>query len=329
MNLRIADKNRLNLLLQGLQSHQQSYLRYSQQLSTGVRVENPGDDPNFSLISFNELKLADTDSFKKRISFLKGYFDFLDENLNQANNVLIRAKEIAQQAANETYSPEMRERLSHEVFQLRDHLVRLANATYQGRYVWGGSADDNPPVDLSSYTVPSSGPASQRYVFDSEPGRDVFRQVQVSPDFTVQMNDSGFETFARAIGALERLGRALAGYSTNPPTGLPNGTGSAYNFPNDFSNQTAAIRNALDLLEDARANDIGNQRTIIASRLTRLDISMQILRLDQGAAEDYLAKVRDVDVAEAATKLKLTETFLQATYQVISRVSRLNLLDYI
>ncbi|MCS6961037.1 MAG: flagellin [Deltaproteobacteria bacterium] len=327
--MRVSDRGRLDTLLSGLAAHNKVYLNLSNQLSSGVKVSNPGDDEKYSLIVSNENKLADIELFSKRINYLRGYFEFVEENLSQANSVLIRAKEIATQASNETYSPEARERLSHEIFQLRDHLVQLANATYQGRFIWAGTDDDDPPFDAQAYTVPASGPASVRYVFDAEPGTNETRSVQISPDFSVEIAGSGFDVFARAIGSLERLGRALAGYSTNPPTGLPNGTGSAYSFPADYQNQTNAIRQALDMIEEARAEDIANQRTLVGSRMTRLNIASEILRLDKSSAEEFLAKHRDTDIAEVSSKISLVETHLQATYLVIARVSNLNLLDYL
>ncbi len=329
MNFRVSDKNKYTTLLQSLKNHTANYVRYTDQITSGVTITKPSDSHLYSDISFRENNLIEVNLFLKRINYLRGFFDFVEENLNQANNVLIRAKEIAVQASNETLSPEMRARLSLEVFQLRDHLVQLANAKYQDRYIWAGADDDDPPFDQGSYIIPTAGPASVRYYFDNELGTNVFRRVQISHNFDVQINESGAQTFAAAIGALERLGRALAGYSTNPPTGLPDGTGAAYNFPADYSLQTSAIRQALDLIEQVRVDDITNMRTIYASKMTRLDIAQNLLGLEKLSDEEYLSANRDTDIPDVASKLARTETFIQATYQLLSRVSRLNLLDYL
>ncbi|MCS6893540.1 MAG: flagellin [Deltaproteobacteria bacterium] len=327
--MRVSDKSKYYHLLTGLNKHQKSYNIYAAQVSTGIKLANPSDGNGYSETVRRENNLSLADQFLNRIGFLAGYFSFLEENLSQANSIIVRAKEIAQQAANETYSIQAREHLSLEVFQLRDHLVQLANSTYQGRYVWGGVDDDDPPFDQQTYTVPASGPASVRYVFDSEPGTSIMRSVKISHDFEVQLNESGFNVFARAIGALERLGRALAGYSTNPPSGLPNGTGSAYSFPNDYQNQTSAIRAAIDLLEQARSQDISNHRTIIASKMTRLDIAKSIITMEKESDQEFLVQTRDADIGESATRLTQTENLLQTTYKLLARVSNLNLLDYI
>jgi len=326
---RVPDSIRFGTLLSGIYNHKREFDRAAKEVSSGKRVFTPSDSVNYPQIVAHEAKLQDISSFKSRIESLRGYFAFVEENLAQANNVLVRAKEIAVQAANETLDPAARERLSHEVFALRDHLVRLANSTYQGQYIWGGADSDDPPFDALTYTVPASGPASQRYVFDAEPGTNVFNKVKVSYDFEVTVGAHGGDTFSRAIGALERLGRALAGYSTNPPTGLPNGTGSAYSFPADYPLQTQAIRQAIDLLEEARANDIGNQRTIVGSKMTRLDIAEKLITMDKDASLEFLAKERDSDIAEAATRLTRSDQLLQASYQVLARISRLSLIDFI
>lgn len=110
-------------------------------------------------------------------------------------------------------------------------MVSLANSTYQGRYIYGGTADDQPPyAETTPYDVPASGDATKRYEFQALDGSDMAKEVKLTDDLTLTITTPGNEIFDDAIFALERLARAVAGYQTNPADGQPDGTGDAYVF---------------------------------------------------------------------------------------------------
>jgi flagellar hook-associated protein 3 FlgL len=269
------------------------------------------------------------DSYRNRTASVKSSLGFQEEALAQVSDLINRAKEIAAQGGNETNGVTARAQLAEEVFQIRDNLVSLANSKYQGKYVWGGADDDDPPYDAALYTNPATGPANQRWVFDAEAGTSVTRSVNVTEELSITTNTPANGIFDNAIYAIERLGRALAGYETLPATGAPTGGGVAYTFPAQFSAQTTAIRESMDLLETARASNIETERVSVAARQRRLDTAESLLQLTQTNAQTVLDQLQNADVIESASLLTQAQTVLEASLAVSARVLNQSIIDYL
>lgn len=292
---------------------------YTDQLSSGLRVKEPGDDfGNASSISQLSQTSARVEEHLNRLESARGHLTFQDGIISSASDLVIRLKEVATQAANETLGTEVRAQMAEEVFQIRDALVGLANSQYQGRYIFGGADDDDPPYDAATYTNPSTGSASQRYVFDAESGTSTTRNVQITDDFSMRLNSVGNTIFDNAIQASERLGRALSGYQTLPASGAPTGAGAAYTFPTDYSLQTTDIQSTITLMDTARRVDLSNERTSIAGRLTRLDTAESILESLRTSVAETTSKLQAADTAEAASLLTDAQTRYQASLRATS-----------
>lgn len=313
--------------------------KYSQEVSTGVKVRNPSDSSYSGTIAQLNSTLERSGIYQQRISRVESSFAMQDSILSQANDLLLRAKEIATQGANESNSSENRAALSEEVFQIRDQLVQLANSTYEGSYLYSGYVTDTPPYSATTYTN-GSGPGLERYVYLSADGHDQTRTVRISDNLTVRENTAGEDIFDGGLQALERLGRALAGYRTDPdavngsnvatPT-APDGTGTAYDLTlkADITEQTNDILNSIELLDMARENDVIDERNNLAGRMKRLDSTRQVLELADTSLKDYLSKLQDAEIVESASELSLSQTALEASYSVTSRVLSLSIMNYL
>ncbi|MBX7144131.1 MAG: hypothetical protein K1X79_06750 [Oligoflexia bacterium] len=299
----------------------------SNEVDTGVKVRNPKDSDQAAIISDYQNTLKRIEGYSNRTANVKSFLSFQEDALAQVADILNRAKEVAAQGANETNSSTARAQLSEEIFQLRDHLVTIANSKYQGKYVWGGADDDDPPYDGNTYTNPSSGNASVRYVFDNETGTAITRSVNITEDLAITVNTPGNQIFDGSIQALERLGRSLAGYSTLPASGAPTGGGTAYNFPSQFSQQTDDIQNAMDLLETARATNIEPERVSLSGRQTRIDTAEALLSMTKNNAQAVLGTLQDADIITSATELQQAQTVLQASLTVSAKVLNQSIAD--
>lgn len=303
--------------------------RISDDISSGLQVRNPGDSNNAGTISQLRQSIEKVDGFQNRITTSQSFLAFQEDILAQASDLLIRAKEIAEQASNETNSAATRAQMSAEVFQIRDHLVSLANSTYQGRYVFGGNDEDDPPYDAATYTNPATGSASQRYVYDSDSGSTSTKSIYLTETLQIRLNTAGSQLFNNAVQGLERLGRAMAGYETLPASGSPDGTGAAYTFPSQYSTQTQAIKNALDQLDTARESDIMQERVDLAGRQRRIDTAKALLAVTKESAQTELDSLQSTDMVSAATDLSQAQTSLQASLTVSSRVLDLSIIDFL
>lgn len=303
--------------------------KYSMEVSSGLKVRDPGETRQAGTVSqFNEL-ISRVNGYKSRIASATSALSLQDDVLEKANELMIRAKEVATQAANETNSEVSRLQMAEEVFQLRNQMVNFANSTYQGRYIWGGADDDDPPYDPAAYVEPASGEASVRYVFDAETGTDITRDVQVTDDLAVRVNSPANTVFGSSIESLERLGRALSGLETNPASGTPDGTGTTFTFPADFQRQTQAIADVINQMNTARETQLIPERVNVGARLTRLQTADSLLAMNKKTAEEVLNQLQNADVVESASNLSLAQTAFEASLQVTLRALNLSIVDFI
>jgi len=326
---RISENQLSRTLLRDAALNRASVNKYSEEISSGLKVALPGDSTAAGTISQLQDTLARLDGFKNRVSTAQGFLDAQDAVLSEAADLLVRAKEIATQAANETNGEAERANMAAEVYQLRDQLVALANTKYQGRFIYGGADDDDPPYDPQTYNVPATGAASQRYVFDAEAGTSIQRTVNITDDLSITVNTPGNQIFDNGIQSLERLGRALSGYDTLPTSGAPDGTGAAYDLPNERDLQTADIKNAISLIDTARETDFMNERVTVGGKLRRLETASSLTELSKSSAQEVLTNLQQADITESATNLTQAQTALQAALTVSARVLNQSILDYL
>ena len=303
-----------------------------QQLSTGIKVATPSDDPGRAgtIAQFNST-LERISRHKERMGYATNILSQQENLLAQTNDLLVRARELATQGGNGTMSVEGRQQIADEVWQIRDNLVALANTTVQGRYIFHGARDDTPPFVEAGYANPATGSPSERYIYDiTAAGYDQTRSVNITDSLSVRINTPGNQIFSNAIAAVERLGRALDGYDTLPAApALPDGTGNAFTFPQDYDLQTADILEAMDLIETARSTEVGPERSDIAGRVARIDLASGILDTVKVDTENARAAIRDTDVVEAASLFQNYQTSLEATLASGAQLTRLSLLDFI
>ena len=340
---RISEFDTVRSLMMYVSQNREQIAKLGDAISSGIAVREPSDSDDTATIAMTQATLDRISQSSNRVASVKGALTFQENTLDSASTLLIRAQEIAQQAANETNDPTARAAMAAEVYEIRDHMVSLANGTYQGKYVYAGANDSTPPYDTVSvpankgYANPSTWAGSERYVFAynaADPTKPlaadlVTRNVQLTDDVSVCTNTPGNKVFDNAIQGLERLGRALEGYETLPATGVPDGTGNKYTFPDDFSKQTKAIEGCLDQLKSAQKTDIAQERDDLAGRLNRLSTADSLMGLSKTASNEILDRLQNTDTVDASTQFSLAQTALQSSIKVISQVLGTSILDYL
>jgi flagellar hook-associated protein 3 FlgL len=334
MASRIATSSITDAFIRQLYRQRIDLQNVQNELTTGQKVTKPSDAPGVAGTVANfQLLEQRIEGHKNRISYATAFLSQQDQVLSSVQGIMLRAKEIATQAVNETYSAAQRAQISAEIFQLRDQLVSLANTTFQGKYIYGGADDDDPPFDATNYTESPTvvtDPAYVRYVFDGEVGTDMTRSVEVSDDTSMIVNTAADTLFERAIAGLERLGRSMAGHRTTVDVnGIPTGLGVAYTQPADYTQQTIDIRGAMDFIQKSLEEDIIPEQTSIGARLNRLDTIGQVLDSLKYQSETHRSKIQDADIFESSSRFTQLQTALQALMQTGARVNNLSLLDFL
>ncbi len=202
MSIRL-NPNLLPDLLTAVQQSEQNMNAATEQLASGRSVNRLSDDPAaVAALVGNHNSTGQDDQFFRNISSLQARFQVADSTLSNVVTVLTRAVAIGTEGANGTLSAADRQAVAGEVLGLTSQLLSLANTTYQGTYVFSGTAVKTQPFTLNTTTnaVTYNGDANTTSVQLSN-GNPISTSVPGSQLF---QNASG-----DAFGALQNLNAAL------------------------------------------------------------------------------------------------------------------------
>ena len=260
--------------------------------ATGTRVEHPGDDPAASgLVVAFRMSSQRNAAISSAAAAASDELATADTALANVSSVLSRARQLAVQFSNSTYSQAQRANAAEEVQGLFGQIVSALNARSGSRYVFGGTKDDAPPFD-----------AGGSYL-----GDDGERRVEVAPDVFQPANVlvGDFSTDANGVlAALAQLQGALT-------------TGDA-----------SAVQATLDGL-DAGIDQVSGARARIGVSMNTFDAATSAAKAASGDDDSRAHGLTDADIIESSIKLQATQTALQASLTATAQSFRLSLLDFL
>ncbi|MGH9475172.1 MAG: flagellar hook-associated protein FlgL [Terriglobales bacterium] len=286
-------------LLQALDQTQQSQNTALTQVETGRRVNSPSDDPvAASLASANSSQASQVTQYLQNISSLNGELQVGDSALASAVTILTRAVTLGTEGANGGLSDAQRSNISQEIGQIQQEMVNLGNTTYNGTYIFAGTASGSP-----AFTADATQPDGVKYN-----GNTAVNQVQVAPGASVNTNVPGSQIFQNASGgvfqALQDLQNAL-----------------------NSNNSTAAQSAVTELGSGLTALD--EQRVFYGATVNRLSDTTNFLTNEQSDLTQQQSSLIGADLAAAITNLSQTETARQAILGAGAQINNLSLLNYL
>ncbi len=237
---------------------QQAKLTKTQmQLSTGVSVLTPADDPVAATRTLDLQESIDkTAQYQDNIATARSRLNIEEASLESAENVIYRAKELTIQALNAPINSDDRLSIKFEIDQLLDNMVGIANTkNANGEYIFSGDLSDVPPFawsgDANAYVYQGGvnqrtlDIAPERRVADGDLGSDVFQFVStVSQEGDATFNGDSIDRRS-IMDTLQTLSEALANEYDIPQASI---SGSRFvRYGVDYS--TAAT--SFDLSDDA------------------------------------------------------------------------------
>lgn len=283
-------------LLKNLRNINTAMTTGQQQLATGQKISRPSDDPIGTGYQMRyDTDLARSEEFLMNAQTGSEILKTMDSLLQQASDVLKRARTLTMQAANGTYDLEQRKTISAEIKQLKEQMVTIGNSTYNGRYLFNGQKTDQPP-----YTV--GGAANE----NTDPG---LFYLNVSPSVKVPVSITGEVVFGEA------------------------GTDNVFKVLDDLANaldndNRAGISATLEKI-DVSADRLSISWAEIGARMNRFELMENRITDDQVSLKEQRAHVSDVDVPSAIIDLKSKETVLQAALSTGARIMQTSLVDFL
>ena len=185
------DPNPLPDLLVAIQQDQANLNTATQQLSTGRNVNQLSDNPAaVAALVGNHNQARQDDQFLQNISSLQSRLQVSDSALSNVVTALNRALSIGTEGANGTLNTADRQAVATEVQGLTSQLLSLANTTYQGTYLFSGTAVATQPFTLNTATnaVTYGGNANTT-------------SVQISTGNSINTSVPGSQLFTNAAGS--------------------------------------------------------------------------------------------------------------------------------
>ena len=269
-----------------------------EQIGTGERLSRSSDDP-VAAARLRMLERRDRLSQIDERNSDRALIDLqlTDKALVSMADLVIRAKELAMQAASETMGPEQRGLLSAEINGLRESLRLVANSRDgAGRALFGGQAPDLAYDETGAYV-----------------GTDVAETVEIGDGQTV----------TRSLTGPEVLSFEQGGATTNLLVLL--GTlGAALQDP--AADHLGAAQLALGGLESG-LQQITTAQTIVGARMGWIEIIDERRVAHGELLAEERAEIGGADLATTMTRLQEIMTVLEASQASFIRVSGLSLFD--
>jgi flagellar hook-associated protein 3 len=140
-----------------MQQSQQALATATQQLSTGLRVNQLSDDPAASANMVRSLAYsANVDQYTSNVSSVLPQMQSADSAISSVVTSLNSAVTLGTEGANGTESSANRQEIASQVQSILSSVIAQANTSFQGVYVFGGSDSTTPPFVPASTTYTSS-----------------------------------------------------------------------------------------------------------------------------------------------------------------------------
>jgi len=283
-------------LLSALENLQQEQSTATLEMGTGSTINKPSDDPaGAAQLTLVNAASSQIDSYQQSIGSINSQLSTADSTLSSVVTVLQRAISLGVQGANGTLSDTDRSAIVDELSGIQSQLVSLANASYQGQYLFAGTAETQP------FVVDPNAASGVSYK-----GNTGTNFVTIGNGYQVQVNVPGSQIFngtgADVFQGIHDLIGAL-----NANSGVPDAVTEVTNAYNYVTAQRVFYGNAM--------NQVQTQQTFLG--IEKVSLSQQ----DNTVA--------GADMATVASQVTSDATAINATLDAIGSMPRTSLFDYL
>lgn len=329
--------------LQSIQKHQQDVLDTQLKLSTGKRINAPGDDP----VALNQIHsinrtMTAIDQYAKNGEFAKSQLNLEELAVDDTVNSLQRARELTIQMLNGTYTAEDRQATGEEVGQIILQVQNMMNyRTSEGELLFAGSSVFAEKAFVEDVNNPGYyayiGSANAVGQFESDgvtPVEDPlanygsrFVQIGFDDDNKVAPDDNGDPSRVRVTDNGQKVFGITA---TTTFTGTPD-----ENILNVLVELKNALSNGLEppvgIADDLKAgiDQLSEVRAEIGGRQNRIESQFDAGESFKLSLEERRMGLEDMDIVQGVTDLTQYQNALQMAQQVFTRVQDMSLFNYL
>ena len=292
------DPNILPDILAELQQSQVSLNTALQQVSTGLKVNEPSDDPAAAAeMVQNTIETSDVDKYTQNVTSALSTVQTASSALSSVITSLTSAVSIGTAGANGTNTTANLQAMATEVQGILSGVISSANTSVSGSYLFSGTSTATP------YTADASSPTGYTYNGNSDTN-----SIAVGDQSSIQINLPGSDIFSNSsnsvIGALSSLATALQ------------------------DGNTAGIESATTAVDSA-LNYVSQQQVFYSNAENQLNSQETSLQQDTVTLSTQASNLVGINEASAATNLSQAETDNSAALAAVAKVLPNTLLNYL
>jgi flagellar hook-associated protein 3 FlgL len=279
-----------------------------EQLSLGKQIVKPSDAPDkAALVTRLESELSRQTGYQNTLKSVNVRLTAEETALTNTSDVMVRIKELAVQAANDTLGPQDRQSIALEMSNLKDQVLSLANSQdSNGNYLFSGSRTGVPAF---------SKDASGHVLYQGDQAR---MKVNVGDSRRMNLNMPGSDAFTRVVrddGKGGKVGVDFFQALDDLVTAVNSG---------DHTNMQRGI-SEIDTLQNGVSQGLGQ----VGSDLAIVDMQNTVLDQVVLQLKTTRSDVEDLDYTSAITKMNKDQLALEAAQSSFAKISQLSLFKFL
>lgn len=297
--MRVTNKMLSQTFLNNLTRNLNAMRKTQEQMSSFKKVSRPSDDPiAVTQILGMKTTLAEQAKHMQNMEEGIGWLEATDSALNNAGQVLKRAYELTVQAANGTNPEDSLRAIAKEIEQLSDELMQIANSSYAGRYIFGGTYTGKTPFELD---------VDGNIIYK---GNDETLDWEIGAGVTMSVNLTGQDVFEVDEGIKQS---------------------EIFTVLSDLKNALESGGNVDDLLENIneKLDHILEQRAVVGAKSRRMEMSLDRAEVVNLGLIELTSKLEDIDVAETSMYYAMQRATYEAALMTGAQILQPTLLNFL
>lgn len=278
------------------------------QMSSGKAITKPSDDPYGAARAMSlRTDLAGVKQHQRNVDEAQSWMSATSTTLSSITDLAQKARELTVQGATDTLSQSGRDAIADQIDQLIAGMKQEGNATYDGRYVLGGSRTNTPPFDSALTKTDPSVTTNDAYSGDA-----ASQLREIGPGVTIAVNVHGDEVLGGASGSSGNLLGVLRDIATHLRSGDTAELGGG---------DIKAVSDQIDNLLAVQAR--------VGAGMNRLDTASSRLAQIEESTTSMLSNTEDADMAEVITNYSTQQAVYQSALNAGARIVQTSLLDFL
>lgn len=293
MMLRVTEGSANRASLVGLQQGASKLAALQAQLSSGRQITKPSDSPTGTVNALQlRSQLSQATQFQANATDALGWLTTVDTTYTSISAQLENVRSMVVQGMNTgASSASSNQALAQQVDQARSGVLALANATYLGRPVFGGTTAGSTAFDSTGAYVGDTGTVTRT----------------VGPNTSVDLNTPGTTAFG------------------------PNGNNLfdlLSDISNNLRTNPAALGADLTKLDAAQVS-ITSDQALAGSKYQGIQTVQNSGSSNMIQLKSQLSDLQDIDLADMAVEVTSANTAYQAALATTAKISQVSLLDFL